>query len=507
MKKLLKQYWGLFFSCIFITFFVFPQSLNALWIGDEILYRFHFRTGTELSSFKEIFASQAQHYMTMNGRLPAHFLVQFVITHIGQIGFALANVIVWLLLLFLMLRICRIRFNDSIYVLLITLLLILGIQTKFVPTCQIGYVWMFTIVVGFLLLFFSNSKYNSKFSAVGLALYSFLAGWSQEAIVVGVSVSLIIYVVANYKKVSFHQWTMFFAFGIGAVMLCLSPANFIRTDALHGSVDFLPPFVYSLAKMAISLRVSYILAIYVFYLIVYRRITIKELYSHNSFYINSLLTLFVFNVLIGVFGNRQLFGIELMSMILLCDYIKKYSIKDRIPIVLIYALSVWGVIHFMNHMILLEHENNIYDTLIADYNKSDDGVVYYDFAGKDVTFKETYPSDVFTPWTISTIDRYLRCHGNASKPLLVLPTCCKCLDADDNTYYSSALDAYQVIILKNEETAVVTQKRNIRLMWLTFSFKERRVDMQYPSYENDKYKLFTVYDKIPFIKTESFYFE
>lgn len=502
MMNNFKSHWGLYLSFLFISIVVFILSSNAIWLGDDITYRYHWKTGEEITSVADSFSSQLVHYMEMNGRFVAHFMVQIAIALLGQPAFALLNVLLYIALVLIVLKVIGIPYSDHRKVILLTLLILFGFQTKYVPSCQIGYIWMFVIVMGYILLFFKNQKKFSRWHSLWLVPFGVFAGWSQEAIVIGVSVALIIYVLINWRQITFNQWAMFFSFGVGAMLLCFSPGTLSRTSEIHGSVDFLPPFVYSLFKLCFYLRITYILIFYVLYLLFIKKVKFKELYCQGAFFIISMFTLIIFNVGVGVFGNRQLFGVELMALVLLLKYICIYGRNSKFYITLTSVLLCFVVYTTIQNLRFLKHEHELYDYLVTEYKKSDDGIVYYDFMAKDVTFYETYPSDVFTEYVLSTISRFEKSKNNLNNNIKVLPTCFEDTSGDD-IWCNPKAGTFNVVLNKDDNSSrSFVQKRALYLLGKRIAIKDKIYDEKSAYFEKDNRLVWVIYDKFPFVETE-----
>jgi len=503
MMNNFRSHWGLYLSFLFISIVVFILSSNALWIGDDITYRYHWGTGDEITSVSDVISSQLIHYVEMNGRFIAHLGVQIAIALFGQTMFSLLNVLFYWTLIVLLLKVLEISYSDHVKVILLSLLILFGFQTKYVPTCQIGYVWMFVVVTGYILLFFVNQKKFSRWHSLWLLPFSIIAGWTQEAIVIGLSMSLIVYVLANWKHVTFNQWVMFISFGVGAILLCFSPGTLSRTAEIHGSVDFLPPFMYSLLKLFFYLRVTYLLIFYVLYLCLIRKVSLREIFNQGSFFLVSMLTLIIFNVALGVFGNRQLFGIELMSIILLLKYMNIFSSNTKFSVILTCALFSFMTYISIRNVMFLKYEHEIYDYLVTEYKKSDDGIVYYDFRAKDVTFYETYPSDVFTEYVLSTISRFERSSNMINDDIKILPTCYKNMQNDD-IWCNPKEGTFNVLLKKdNNVSRKFIQKRSINLLGKKIALKDRCYDESSSCFCDGYNYLWIIYDKFPFVKTET----
>lgn len=483
-------------ACIVIVF-----AWQAIWTNDDITYRFHFLTKNPITSVGEVISSQVTHYFTANGRFIAHVFAQISIALWGQPVFAIINGCVFASFIWLLWKTCKINGNYK-YAIFTVLLAFLGLQTKYTPCFQINYIWMFSLVLGYLLLFshFGNKQYSKLYSIV-LIPFSIIAGWSNEALVVGMAVSLIVYVWQNRKGITFNQWMMFFSFGIGVALLCFSPATIKRTGGQVGSIDFLPPGIYSLIKLLYYSRVSYLLIIYACYLKFFRKISWKDLYKDGAFYIHAFIALFIFNLAIGVFGNRQLFGMELMSIILIITYWKKYTGNGKLFNYAIGILLIWAIYKVYFNYTFLQKQRNLYDLFYTEYTKSEDGTVYYDLSRNDVTFYETYPSDVFTHLVISSMNRYFHyLDPKPQKTFKILPTCCKDLyKYSENCYINNASGSWVVITKKQNGSISIAQTREVEFMSWTHNFVERRITAADLIYEDDSYCVYQIYDKMPFV--------
>ena len=483
-------------ACIVTCF-----ALNAIWTNDDITYRFHFKTQSPITSWQDVFSSQVAHYFVMNGRFVAHVLAQASISLWGKTIFSIVNGIAWILFICLMWMTCKIS-NNWKYALLVVLLAFFGLQTKYTPCFQINYIWMFSLVLAYLLLFFHLKSDYSRWWSVGLAPFSLMAGWSNESIVVGISVSMIIYAWHNRKCMTFNQWVMFFSFGAGVALLCFSPATIGRTKGEVGSVDFLPPAVYSLAKLLFYSRVTYLLVIYVLYLKIFKKASWKDLYTGGAFWIHAFVVLFVFNLCIGVFGNRQLFGMELISIILIATYWEKYTGEGRLLNLTIGLLLVWTICKVGFNCMFLQKQQRLFDYFYAEYQKSPSGAVFYDLSCKDVTFYETYPCDVFTQHVTRSMNRYFHYLDNdKSKQFKIYPTCCKELGSYKENYFeNSAPGAWTVVVLKGNEPARIVEARKIEFLTWEFSLVGRNITSSDLIYEDDANKVYQIYDKVPFVK-------
>lgn len=493
-----------------LAVFVYVFSQTALWLGDEITYNYSFKDGSQITSLGDVVTSQIEHYKSVNGRTPAHFLCQLYIPFFGKTAFAISNALVWVALLFLMANLCSIKFDDWKMMALLACLIILGFRTKFTPTCQIGFPWMFALVVAFLLILqhFGKERQNPWrwYHLFWAAPFAFLAGWSQEALVIGVGVALGIFVLFHIRKVTLAQWLLLIFFAAGAVLLCFSPATLGRTTETHGGSNLLPPTILSLAKLGFYLRITYLLLLFLLYLRIFKKIKFKELFSCTAFYWIVWVTMLAFNLFIGVYGNRQLFGMEFAAIVIIAKYVQLYILPEKEKYktagsIVLTALALWVVAVAIGNARFLSHHGKVLDYINASYHASDDGRVYYDFSAKEVTFKDTYPSDVFTWYALNTLNRSY----GSEKELQVVPTLCADLNhsVSENSWKQIAPGAIAIIINKdNPPTSIKVQrslfKRHLSDMW---------VSTDEPAFENENNQVFLVYEKLPLVRHDAVTFE
>lgn len=77
---------------------------------------------------------------------------------------------------------------------------------------------------------------------------------------------------------------------------------------------------------AYFLRATYLLMALV--LLVTRRVSLSRLYRQEAFWFNAMFFMMVFNMIVRVYCNRQLFGIEVVSIILLVKLLRRYPLTD-----------------------------------------------------------------------------------------------------------------------------------------------------------------------------------
>ena len=505
-----KINWKVLIIPAILAVLVFAFSQSALWLGDEITYNYNFKDGTEIASLGDVIESQIEHYSTINGRTIAHTLCQLYIPFLGKTAFAVSNALVWVALLLMMASLCNIKHDDWKMMALLACLFFIAFRTKFTPTCQIGYPWMFALVTGYLLILskFSKERQNSWkwYHLLWAAPFAFIAGWSQEALVIGVSAALGLLVILNIKKVTLPQWVLLICFAAGVLLVCLSPANLERSGGAPSSSTLLPPVIMSFAKFFFYLRITYLLIVFVLYLLIFKKAKLKELIVSAWFYWVIWAVMLAFNFFISVYGNRQLFGMEYAAIAIIIKYVQHYILPEgdkykRASNIVLAALAVWTAIVAVGNTRYLVHHNKVLSYIDSSYNASADGVVYYDFSSKDVTFQDTYPSDAFTWHALNSLGRSY----GSQKHLQVVPSLCSELKqlTKDNSWEQIAKGAIAIVVDKHNPPVGIKVQRSL----LGRHFSDMWVGTDEPIFENDDNLVVLVYEKLPLVKNDNVEFD
>ena len=111
------------------------------------------------------------------------------------------------------------------------------------------------------------------------------------------------------------------AFTAGMLCLCLAPGNFSKLGA--NSLRATP------VAMAYYMRAIYLLAVVVLVLVLSKKTSLREIYKENAFWFNAMFFMVVFNFIARVYCNRQLFGIEVMSIIIVVRLLYRHVGEKR----------------------------------------------------------------------------------------------------------------------------------------------------------------------------------
>lgn len=484
-------------TIVAVVIFIFSKT--CVWVNDDIVYKFNLAISKYRSSehiwipiqtIRDIFESQWEHYFAFNGRYVAHWFVQLFCGLLGQTAFAIINALVYVAFIVLLLKLVGRSIRDVWSVASIALLLLLMYDTVYSPAFQIGFVWMFLLSIGWLYVFF-YSKTKSIFACIGLFLFSIIAGQGHEALNIGVSGALIIYAITNRKSMTRNQWVMFFGFGIGALTLCLSPASVGRANKANLA------FYVTLFNILSYLRVTYVFLIVLLVAKFRRQLSVKVFYKEHSFYINAMILLLSFNMIVGVYGGRQLMGVELMALILTLKCLPSYQFNMNGLLILTLIVSVVYVAKWQ-YISLVRNE---YDDIVELYNKSSDGVVYCDIRMSksryicDPTYSLLQRTKVYY-----YMNKLFRSEGY-DKELRVYPACLQSFEGAtevDNQVVEFD-DGCFVVIQSKAHPAEFVLKREMNFGVYKRPFKDYLFTWDEPFVETDTYRANVIYEEIPFV--------
>ena len=315
--------------------------------GDDYLYSFYltpvaaksFFEGTsigfeqKISSFTDVIFSQYNHYFYVNGRTIPHILEQSFAGLWGENCFNLINVFAFLLLNMLVIWISGKR-NLTKFgywvaaVFFIWFLLPCPVDLFLLMSGALNYTWSAVLCLAFLLVYTKVRQMERVNWGVAFLLFllGVISGWTHESLVIGISGALfIIYCVQyNKRKPKSPEIALVAGFWLGTLLLCLSPAA-------RGRASFDHPSIWETFLLIIGeLRAFYVLL----FLLVYtffrekrnnNNHTLRKFFYDNQLYFYVILIELVFSLVIGFRNVRQLFGIELFSVVILIKLISEQT--------------------------------------------------------------------------------------------------------------------------------------------------------------------------------------
>lgn len=487
------------FAVVAIIVFIF--SNECIWTGDDISYQYicseagYFDPDREeIESLTDVIESQNIHYFTVNGRYFAHFLVQIFCGIFNHTAFAIVNSLMYIFLLLAIMNLLKIRMSDVGCVLTITILTMLAFDTKYVPSCQIGFIWMFVITLIWINIFFRVQK-QRWWSCGLLFIYSVIVGNSQEALTIGIGGAVLIHMLVHCKEYKIAQWSMVVGLFLGLSILCFAPSTINRVN----EADI--PVKESIMAFVRYSWVIWLMIIIIAYLSIRHALSFKSFYYHNSFYIHATLLLLIMNFYIGIYGNRQLFGIYLMAVILIVK-----MLPNRRFVGWMFVLTITlCVTHYIDKWNVIQLNKRVYEQVVEEFDKSLDGIVYIDMEHNVKTCNPSpYMANRFF-FDLEMLKYKLSKDSGWKKNAVVLPTCLKDLKepVTDDQVVKFAEGCFVIIMSKNSNSHVMLKR------YLDLGFRQIPLaDSEIPrgellSYYGDSYEVAIIYQDRPFIKYSS----
>lgn len=368
-------------------------SLTVSWLGDDIDYMFRIKSAIWdswgfLSSPAAFFESQCNHYLHVNGRIVAHALVQLYCGVFGQTAFAISNGVVWFIFLHLIFKGVDINYNrhllesDNNLTLHLTVsssltvasLALFSFITKMMPTTQIGYIWMFTLILLWMRLYYSNccGRYGG---IVLLTLFGVIAGNAQEALSLGVCI-ILLSTIAKRRKEIFESprsaMRLIFpaiGFAAGVAIDCFCPATLDRATSYADEITLGDSLLFA----AVAFRALWLMILIIGYYAVSRRLSLEKFLKENFSVWLAILFLILFNLTIGIKSNRQLFGIELFSILLTLRALPGKTLP-RIILLPLTAVVVLVYSFQINSAIKIRKE---FKEIMTEYRESPNGIIMH----------------------------------------------------------------------------------------------------------------------------------
>lgn len=309
------------------SFYLTPVAAKSFFEGASIGFE------QKISSFTDVIFSQYNHYFYVNGRTIPHILEQSFAGLWGENCFNLINVFAFLLLNMLVIWISGKR-NLTKFgywvaaVFFIWFLLPCPVDLFLLMSGALNYTWSTVLCLAFLLVYTKVRQMEKVNWGVAFLLFllGVISGWTHESLVIGISGALfIIYCVQyNKRKPKSPEIALVAGFWLGTLLLCLSPAA-------RGRASFDHPSIWETFLLIIGeLRAFYVLL----FLLVYtffrekrnnNNHTLRKFFYDNQLYFYIILIELVFSLVIGFRNVRQLFGIELFSVVILIKLISEQT--------------------------------------------------------------------------------------------------------------------------------------------------------------------------------------
>lgn len=285
---------------IIVMIFVMTGTLLAPREGDDACYAFvqgadlswndHPATMQRVSTLADVARSQWLHYFDTNGRAPVHFLVQTFIGVLSPVVFAVANGLVFALVVVLLCR-CQTpasRRGPLLY--LVNLVAMFWLFPSKVtnmsmwasPSLSMNYLWVMLMVLVFLSLF-RRCRGTDVPHVTLCVLVGFFTGWSNEAFAVPLGATVfMMWLRRRFRFRNAAEGALCVSLWAGTLPLVFSPATIHRAASVNGSAS-LYDFVCGTIDCFTAITVFYLFLALVAVCLVVRRSALVVLVRANAF--------------------------------------------------------------------------------------------------------------------------------------------------------------------------------------------------------------------------------
>lgn len=375
---------AIFFVIIGVAFYLLDRF--SLFIVDDYMYAFKYGTYEPIKTLKDIFESQCDHYMELNGRFLVHCVVQLFCGILGVEWFRLFNTIMFVLFCGLSTRIICKTWKVSLVWYIITSFALwcfiprIGFTVLGNIACCVNYLWVGVATLAFVVLHSRVSEHPDGYSQlgnIGLALAGMVVGSLQESFSVPVAGALFVYYCFNFKKFRGPIAWLVVGYWIGALVLVLAPGNFVR---LHKSVSSEGVIMASIRRFIAIFSEYWLLVVAVVVHLVmmcYGRIRARKFITDNLLQYLMLLIGLAFTIVVAYTGEHQLFFIGWLIIFTLVRlmYGKLDGVfSKKYELIIAILLCCFGPMYYSVYN-YRENDYRLRENLICAIKESEDGDV------------------------------------------------------------------------------------------------------------------------------------
>ncbi len=328
------------------------------YVSDDFYYRFvrMYYFNQEVSSLGDIFNSQYLHFHNWGGRNIIHGLLQILLMlSPDKVLFNVCNTIVWLLFLWVIMRIAVPRQNNRF---IYWLFAVVGVRFLLPESSYLyywaagsfNYYWVSVIAAVFFFLY-RKAKHGWHIPTIAIPLifiFSLLTGWLHESLMLGVWVALVVEMIFDRRCRTRLPVIMFVGVTCGLFVLMIAPGNYVRLEIVDETTGFISRILKALFVLS-ELRLSWLLLVVVLYEMWRNKSRMSTFICHKRFFVVVWLINLAFCMFLGI-ANRALFFVELIAFILLMSYMPflfdklKLKVQAVLSIVILVLLAGYEVV-------------------------------------------------------------------------------------------------------------------------------------------------------------------
>lgn len=331
-----------------------------------------------VNSLGDALQSQVNAYQQYNGRFLVHTVVQWFSGTKGDTFIAVANTLMWALMMvcFVLLAFGKKRLDVA------NLVIAFGVIWLLMPNAMkmflgsisgtTNYLWASAGNLLVLLLYDRIQRKDTPValaSGIATALLALIVGSLQESFSIGIAAGLIIHAFIHRGRVPRMAWAIAICYAVGAAFCIFAPASFVRAGIMgqglrwYALIDLMKVPVVALTLLAFIIAA------------LTRRNLVTSILKDNIVIITAIIVNLLFAIIIAYTGAWQLTCISLLSAILLLQLFSRAVTRrwTKIALACVAAcctVAIYSVQYGYRHRMW-----DLEQTMFSEARSSRDGII------------------------------------------------------------------------------------------------------------------------------------
>ena len=334
-----------------------------------------------IENANDLFTSQVNHYLNKNGRLPVTTIAQAIVSTCPKGVFNLLNTAVFVLCTTLLTLYYSTRKVTPARLILSAIALFFFLpghyDTLMWASGAMYYLWVTAITFIVLHLYRrADTQYSTPLWRVLLLIIGILAGWSNEAISMGLLAGLAVdSLYQKPLKAHVSQYCITGGVAIGVALIVCAPGSWSRTQWVTHSLSNIELYTPLLFALILPLMLCLVL----WHLYKHNKPEAEYIMSRYRICIVASLALVPVCIVTWQFAARSCYGMALFAIIPLLSMVDRYILPRFISSRKLQALTIAIVVAYTSAL-YVEHckVEKSHRALIELYCNSNDGTVVLD---------------------------------------------------------------------------------------------------------------------------------
>ena len=351
---------------IILYFFIFLYSGISFYLmnlytpfnGDDYGYAYIIgdQNHSPIKTFADVYTSQHNHYLQVNGRIIPHVLEQTFMGIFGKTIFNILNTIIYLYLIFFIHCLLKKKLSNKQNIILLLLICISSLycfsypgQTELWMDGSFNYMWP-TFLSLFVVYLFQKKQNYKIYQNILLFIFSFIASCTHEGIVIPITGFLLFFLLffQNFRYIT--NYIIAVGYTLGALVVSLSPGILRRlsTNELPTHGDPIWIIVSRFLNSITALQNVYIFWFTALLILIYLyNKTLRKLILHKYYF---WIILWIFNTIfifiLGFGEERVTYTLSIFSFIISFLLLRDYLLRIKSS----FLLSILSILFIVGNI-------------------------------------------------------------------------------------------------------------------------------------------------------------